>query len=275
MRLGLGIGLKTSKSRSWIPQNIELSAYITGLTVPISPEELLRLDALLTYWKTGWGCSLLSDCADAMWIFSTEQEEAGLKNIVKNAHHCTKVNTIAYVANEGFTSNGVSSYLRTHYAPSVDSDKFTLNSGAFGIYARTTRALSATKSHGADNTIGDIRINPYRLANTQAGKINDTTFQTSATRDTALGMTTIIRSAFNSRRIVANKLSGSANATTSTALLTEEMLLGAYSNSGTPAGFDDIQLAFAFLTRGLSAEEMNVLFDGFEAYLDSKGKGVV
>ena len=260
----------------WKPQNIELVSYSSGISSPLTAEELLRLDTLLSYWKNGWGCSLLSDCADAIWILSSENQEVSLKNIVKDLHHCTTVNFPIYTANEGFASNGFSSYLRTHYIPSVNSNKFTLNSGSFGIYCRTTRLISASKSHGADNTIGDIRVNPYRLANTQAGKINDTTFQTSNTgSDTAVGMTTMIRTANTSRRLVRNKDSGVLNTTPSRALLTEEMLLCAYSNSGTPAGFDEVQLALGFLTKGLTTNEMTILFDGFEAYLDSKGKGVV
>ena len=256
--------------------NPEITTYISGLTTPLSSDEVIRLNRMVNYWKTGWGCSLLSDCADAIWIYSTETAEAGLKNIVKNAHHCEAVNSPAYVANEGFKSNGISSYLKTNYTPSVDTSKFTLDSAAFAIYCRSTRGTSASKSSGVDNTIGDLRINPYRLASTQAGKVNDTGFITVNTgSDTAKGMTIVVRTASNARRIIKNKTAGAVNGTLSIALTTDEVLIGAYSNSGVPAGFDDVQIAFACLTRGLTEAEAIIFFDGLEAYLDSKGKGVV
>ena len=70
----------------------ELTTYITGLTTPLSSAQLLRLNTLIKTIKTRLSISALSEAFDTIYVLAGETSESSLKNLVKDAHHCTAVN---------------------------------------------------------------------------------------------------------------------------------------------------------------------------------------
>lgn len=88
---------------------------------------------------------------DVFYMFAQASNGDGeaLKNW-KNpgTHDATEVNAPSFVALEGFTGNGVDSYLNLHYNPYTDGVNYSINICSGGGYTRGTRSDAYTKLFG-------------------------------------------------------------------------------------------------------------------------------
>lgn len=269
---GIGIGVSpllkrgggTDWSSYWATQGTtELIAYTAGLTTDISAAEKERLTTFVKAVKTGLSIANLSDAFDCMYILGGETEEISLRNLVKNAHHCTAHNSPVFESHQGFIGNiAGQAYLNTHYNPSTDTVKYTLNNASFGVYSRTQRD-AALKIHGV--TIGANSINLYIRRTSTACRviINSAGYATAAHPASSLGMSTIIRSDANTVGFIRDKGAIVTGAAASNALPNGNIYLLARNNAGTADAFDDVQLSFAFIGRNLSQEESDALYDAY------------
>jgi hypothetical protein len=83
---------------------------------------------------------------DRLWLFAAEDEPSALTDLV-GLDLATAVSSPSFVADEGYTGNGSTSYIDSNFNPSTaSSPKFVQDSAAIGIYDRTDRT-------GADLTI--------------------------------------------------------------------------------------------------------------------------
>ena len=252
----------------WRPPD-EVIEYCTGLVTPLSDDQTLKLNTFVRNLKIDLGIDNLSDIFDCMYILAGETEESSLKNIVKNAHHCTNISATIFTALEGFTGDGIADSLLTNYIPSTDGVNYVLNDAGFGIYARTTRVAGTQASGGAN--VGRLRLYPLRGAALAAGEVNSAAVYFTFPAADCLGMTSIFRDGAHSCYGAKNKTLSTVTDIVSTAVLASNVYLLSYSLTL----FDSIQISFAYLSKSLNQAQMNSLFDNFEAYMDSNGKGVV
>jgi hypothetical protein len=256
----------------------EVEAYITGLTTPLSSTQIGKLNTFVRALKTGLGISALSDAFDVMYILAGETAESSLKNLVKNAHHATAVNSPDFTALEGFTGNGTTSYINTNYIPNLHKINFALDYASLGIYIR-------------NNTSGDI----VDMGARDAYFINRTYIQSKASTSTSYGNvnqnngyatspllvpTSIGMTIYN--RLSSTILNHSKNKTISTnieyassGIPSYSVTIGALNTADVISLFTTRQYSFAFMGKGLTNENIITLVNAIEAYMDSNGKGVI
>lgn len=264
----------------WTPEVLmeaEVATYITGLTTPLSGDQITRLNILVSSIKIGMSINNLSDVFDTMWVLAGETSESSLKNLVKNAHHCTLAGASSptFAAFEGFTGNILGgAYISTHYNANNDKVNFALDNSGFGIYTRTADALASSKGHGAAGVNERLTVNPVRGANVSRSSVNNNiTIQTTHTSN--IGMCSVFRYGANDARVASNKTLSEAEVTVSVAIPDYEIYLLAFNSSTTVVGLSEQQISLGYIGRALSPAELNVFFDAFEAYMDDNGKGVI
>ena len=65
---------------------------------------------------------------DRLWLFASETQQAATISLVNPLSTAiTEVNSPAWVADQGYTSDGLTSYLDTNFNPSTQALKYTLN----------------------------------------------------------------------------------------------------------------------------------------------------
>lgn len=265
----------------WTPESVhedEVVTYIAGLTTPLSDGQLTLLDTFVLALKTGLSITNLSDAFDAMYILAGETEESSLKNLVKNAHHCAKVNTPTFTALEGFTGIPVSnSYLDTNYNPSTQAVRLSLNSASIGSYSRTN-------NNGAYCDIGYVKTTAAITNFYIYPRLTDVFYYPNSCAVNQDVANTDSRGFFISSRTAVNLTTGYRNgnpvdtdATASNTLLSLKItLLGRRRvDTGLADSISINQLSFAFIGRGLSGPEVTVLTNAIEAYMDANSKGVI
>ena len=258
-----------------ISAEAELVTYITGLATPLSLVIRRKINELIKYFKTGWSVATLSVVDDCEYILAGETAESSLKNLVKNAHHAVAVNSPVFTAFEGFTGDGISSYLDTNYNPNTEGFKLTLNDASIAIYSRTeldisSYSLGCGKSGGGSHTIGLV----VKYNNQMQTRINEGTTGAVA-NTTSLGMAVGVRldNATNKSYMNKNHLGDLTKA--SIAIPNNNAFICCYNVDGSATSFNNRQVSFVRFGMGFDATKVNVLTDGFEAYMDSNGKGVI
>lgn len=272
---GIGLGISKAIKGSGLNYEPELVTYITGLNTPLSTVQKVRLNTLIRSLKSGLAISALSDAFDVMYILGGETAESSLKNLAKNAHHGTAVNSPAFVAFEGFTGNGTTSYIKTNYNPSSQGVAYTLNSASIGVYSRTD-IDGALVSIGARVTFGDdMAYLVLRSANALFHPINqDSTTDISVENTSSTGLYVTTRTSSIGTNVYKNKSPLNPSFQISSTIPNLEMYCCGYNNNGT-ASYDVKQQALVFFGKGLTQANVNVITDAFEAYMDSNGKGVI
>lgn len=258
--------------------NSELVVYITGLTTPLSAGQKTKLNIFISSLKSGLSIAALSDTFDGMYLLGGETAESSLKNIVKNAHHATAVNSPTFTALEGFTGNGTTSYLDLNYNILNDKVRYAQNSGGVGIYSRTnlagTRAQigALTATTGVNGTVISNR-NAADQFSAMVNAINSGILMGANTNSQGMYIISRVNSTYNAG--YKNKTQVANAAKNSSAIPNAQLFVCCRSIGTVPDILSTQQLSFAFVSLGLSQENVNVITDAIEAYMDSNGKGVI
>jgi hypothetical protein len=258
----------------------ELTLYKTGLVTPLSAGQLTLLNNFILALKTGLSITNLSDVFDIMYILAGETSESSLKNLVKNASHCTLQGTYpSFVPLEGFTGNGSAGWIDTNYNPSSQGVNHIQNDASIGFYSRTDNAAAAVSMGSEVGSIDTVIFGRYtddkiyaRLNNAWSSSIIDTVAD-------SLGMFMVTRNgnAFTNLIAYKNKTSLTTRSGTDTTVAPNNVniFLMCSNVSGIPISFTTRQLSFAFAGKYITTAMRDVIVDSFEAYMDANGKGVI
>ena len=140
----------------------EVDAYLTGLTTPLSGEQVTRINTLVKNLKQGLSVESLSEVFDVMYVLAGETQESSLRNLVKDAHHATGVNSPTFEQYKGFKGNKTSHFVDTNYNPSTATN-YKQNSACMGAYvskAPTNTVGGRPVLYGVDNNTINIRLQP-------------------------------------------------------------------------------------------------------------------
>jgi hypothetical protein len=247
----------------------EIGVYINGLTTPLSSTQKGKLNTLVDSLKTGLTISALSDFFDGIKINAGETQESSLRNLVKNASHSTAVNSPSWVAFEGFTSNGTSSYINKNFNPATQSINVKQNDISFGVYFRVS--IGSNNDMGAvdGSSIGiSMGLNP----NSNLSRCNSSAGSTGNTSVAGMHIVSrIISTEFNDYR---NKTHITTSTQASSPLVNQNIYSLCRNTNGTASLFTTRQIAITFFAKGVNQTQVNVISDAFKAYMDSNGKGV-
>lgn len=188
----------------------------------------------------------------------------------------TLVNAPNFVALEGFTGDGLTSYINSNYIPSIDAINLSLNSASIGVYSRTD------VSNGRYDMGSDIggNINSLKFSSLWTGlgfflRVNTASSSFLASILNSLGFYIINRVLSTHQEGYKNKIREINGARVSTGVTTNEVFICASNNNGVASHFSTRQLSLAFIGGGLTQSDVNTFTDAFEAYMDSNGKGVI
>ncbi len=284
--IGHGIGIPFAHkgfqwSTYWTTQGTaELIAYTAGLTTDLSTAQKLRLTTFVKALKTGLSITDLNDVFDAMYILAGETAESSLRNLVRNAYHATMVNSPSFTAFEGFTGNGVTSYIRSNYNPSVNGVNFVLNNAAIGVYSRTNSDSNGVAIGARDGVPNDILL-LQRFGNKFYGRINNGEGKGVVNNNTdSSGLFMVTRYGSLSTNIVGYRNKTTLNAVgvgnpVSTDIPNAEIYIGALNVNGIVNNISIRQHSLAFFSKHITSAMRDVIVDSFEAYMDANGKGVI
>ena len=246
----------------WTTQGTtELIAYTAGLTTPLSSDQLYRLTDFVKALKTGLSITNLSDAFDVMYVLGGETSESSLRNLVDNAHHATLINSPSFNVYEGFTGNGVNSYIDTNYNALTEADNLSINNASYGCYLNNDIAGADAPEIGVAGT-GNLHLYSSFTDNKMYIRIHSTTFDSFANTDRS-GMFIGSRTASNVQVLYKDK--GLNNGTKASAAIAN--LNVSFLRSGNT--YSRNQIAFGFTGRGLTSGEVGVITDAFETYRTS------
>ena len=257
----------------------ELTTYITGLTTPLSSAQLLRLNTLIKSIKTGLSISALSEAFDTLYVLAGETSESSLKNLVKDAHHCTAVNAPTFTQYEGY-GGGATKSLNTNYNPFAQGENYLLNSASLGAYVRTT-TIGDYAILGVSDAIGnESYIKPrtnYDTVGRLFCRVNQATYTFKPATGDTKGMLIVSRVGANAVDGYKNgtDLNCSGNTEVSTSLQNYNIHLLALKSRKHTVNHSPDQLSIAFMGKGFSGAEITAITNACEAYMDALGKGVV
>lgn len=92
---------------------------------------------------------------DCLWVLAAADTATAIKNLVSTSHSLTEVNSPAFVADRGYTSDGSTSYLS---GPNIFTfgGQYVQDNAHLGVYVGTN--VSAANKFDAGN--GNLSINP-------------------------------------------------------------------------------------------------------------------
>lgn len=255
----------------------ELNNYIQNLSTPLSSNQKNRLNNFIKILKTGMNISALSEAFDAIYILGGETEESSLKNLVKNAHHCTAVGSPTWTQFKGF-QGGTNKYLDTNYNPRTAGVSYLTNSASYGIYSFTDVAGSYADMGTRDGTyVNRTAILPrYSSVYTQYDiNSNESNTNLNSILPDSLGLITVVREDSATAKLYKNAtLAHTASKTASNVPDSNFYILCRNGEAGA-ATFSPRQLGFAFIGKGLTASEVTLLFNAFDAYLFDSGESTL
>lgn len=169
------------------------------------------------------------------------------------------VNTVTFVADRGFTGDGVAGRVRIPYTPSTDGVNFTQNSAQTAVWILTNAANNTSD-------IGNLAGNINRIVTRSAGdtlvyRINDNTGDALAATTDSRGLSMAQRRAANDKRLWKNGVQVRSDATASTGnasgeqwfcgasttgFATKQIALAAWGGAGVGSelGFHNASLAY-------------------------------
>lgn len=250
----------------------EAQAYFGLMTTPLSKNRQDTINAFVVMLKDSLSISSLAGKFDVMYILANETAEASLKNLVADTNHCFNISSTAFAVDRGYTGDGSADYLTTNYNPSTEKVNLTQNSAGIGFYSRTDRSEAAYDCGAYIGTDGFMATNYTDLF---ASGVNS-----GATGTTANGVTTgmYIATRNDATNIYHYKNGvqlGNVQATASTAIPNGNIFICARNENGSPLRFGQKQIAFFFVSGGLSATEARKITNCIEWYLDAIGAGVI
>lgn len=187
---------------------------------------------------------------DRFWVYATEQQEHARIDI-KNLQSHTEVNNPVWIANQGYNSNGSTSYIDTNYNASIDSDNYTLNSASFGVYSRTNNTLFSTDIgmyNSSPNTFSQIYI--YNSGN-HAASVNETSATLiSSAFTTTTGLFSTSRTGDTFSALYKNGIELVTSSQVSNFLPQRNMYVLCRNSDGVAGNFSTKQLSLTFIGSG-------------------------
>jgi len=215
----------------------------------------------------------LWDRMDLFYVFAQDASDNALINWVNpGTFDASAILAPEFTAYEGYTVDGVGSYLDTNYAPSDDAINLSLNSAAIGYYNRTDNPLTAYNDMGVQDGTHLLAVQVY--GSDLYGAVNDDGWTNIA--DQPYGFKVAIRRDDSNVYIYDGGGQVDTDATSSTQIPANSynVFIGARNINGSAANYAARQYSISFIGGGLTGDEVAILNTAVETYMDGIGKGV-
>lgn len=252
----------------------EVLAYATGLITPLSLSQKTRLNTRVKSMKTRLGVSALSEILDVFYFGAGETAESSLKNIVKDAHHCTSTAMPTFTAFKGFKGDKISQYLDTNYNPST-ALRYKQDDASMGGYTSQQDSNTTLPAviWGCEDAIRYIRFLPARTTSGVHWILNSalsvpTLSESLSSPDRALHIQN--RVASGEARMYKNGSLYHTHSISSNGIPNGNIYLLARNNIGVGASlFSDARISCWFAGKGLTDLQIAIINDEVEMYMQS------
>jgi hypothetical protein len=238
----------------------EYTTYVNGLAVALSVSQATKINKTVRLIKVGLVINNLSDAFDNLYLWRNTQEEAALRNLVKNAHYATNVNSV-FTINEGFRGNGVNQLINLNYNPNTQGVKYTRYSCSLGVYINDN--LTASTYHDTGNDTGGTNrnyINTRNAGNLLEGSANADFLTADITGGTSVGLSMISRISQTEVIMYKNGANVTKTITAATAVSSAAAAALAATN------YSPRSQGACFWGRGFSVAELDVIDAAFDFY---------
>jgi hypothetical protein len=183
------------------------------------------------------------------------------RNLKENANNLSFFNTVAgNFTSNGWTPNGTNSYANTNVNFPTET---SLNSTALGFYSRTSNTTTGIDMGGSASSINSLI--QLISGTTISTSINNSTNISSSITNTQ-GLFVVSRTSSVLTTAYRNGVSLNTSSAASISITGTDCFLGARSFAGIPLNFSNRQLAFAFISSGLTAGEVSTLYTIIQQY---------
>lgn len=236
-----------------------------GYTLPTSSQQALQNQLVLWLVNKGIWAKL-----DILYILATNgsADFSRLNWINPLLYELTAVNSIAFVANQGWTGNAIDSYLDTSWNPSIHGVHYTLNDASYGCKINSGSSSQSWVEMGCA-TLGN-NISSYihgRIGGTVGIRANDDFTRQTAVA-TPVGFWHCIRDNLTSKLAYLNGSEFQSSGDNTKGLPNATMTMGCLNVGGTKQSFSGRQLSMGFAGSKL-VTEANDLYTGWNNYQTS------
>ncbi len=212
--------------------------------------------------KSDNGYTSLSQMCDVMYFIGSPTVDNSVINVVSPSFTALPINSPGFIANQGYTSDGLTSYIDTQYIPSLNATALSLNDFGIIIFHRTSNTINGVEGSFSNTTESAI----FTFNNTISFVINDLT---GSTTFTAVGNSGLL-SAARINLTTANGYINGAQVLTynsnSISLPTISIYILARNNNSMADTFTNSQESFCCLTKGtINQAAFNTRFQTLKA----------
>jgi len=227
-----------------------------------------RLMACGSWWLT-----------DDLWMLVAENEAQALTSLKQRRLGATTA-TPTFTADAGYAFNGTTQYIDTGFIASSHAIALTRTSSRIGVYERTNVAANTYAIGAINNSAVAWQLRPRNSGSTCLGNAGSQAATFTLPAADSRGMLTVSRNGFAAADVKGFK-NGALIARAADpgayglSLTIRSLLIGCYSNNGTPAGFRASTIGYACIGAALTdtlQEEAD--YAAVQAHMTSLGANV-
>ena len=219
-------------------------------------------------------CGMVTDgtwsLMDGLYVFATNTTTTANLNLVSTSYGLTKIGTVTFSANNGYTSDGSTGYFTTGFNPSTAGGHQSTNSASVGACDLTLRGLSGAEESaiGGGNSYLTYVVPGNAVASGTAFGINNNTETSTSATSQGSWITSVTSS---SQGYTANNGSSSPFSASSNALADEALYILAFNDAGTADSFSSDQIGYIFFGAGLTTTQITAVYNRLHTYLTAIG----
>ncbi len=224
----------------------ETLQWLAVLTTPPSPTVISCVNQFIAQCKVDGNWQLLDRC----WLFAQDnQTNARVSLVNPTSTAITEVNTPTWTALQGYTTNGTTQYLDTNFNSSSSAVNYLQNSGALGIYSRTSGQTAGIDI--GNQVVGSLTYIISRFTDdNQYHRVNVAASFANAANTNGQGLFASVRTDVNNIFGFKNGLQACTASIASTAPINLNIYIGATNSIGVAATFSARQYSMAFVGGG-------------------------
>lgn len=268
-----GTTTSSSSSRAFDADVLSWEAAVIANGGTVSLARRIIADQFIYSEKTSGAWALTDDYA-VLWGENSIQALTTLKRRVL----MSAVNAPTFTVDRGFTTDGVTSYINTFFAPSVNAVSMTVDSVHAEIYERTELGQNSY-AFGVSNTGSrGILIRPRTTTSINAG-VNSANGSFTLLVNDSRGLSQVGRSgptgadSYGAKNGV-DLVMAIAPATVGVTLPAHDLFIGAMDNTGTAASFRANFYGFAAYGAALTGAQRLARYNNVQAWATSVGAQV-
>lgn len=253
MFVGIDLSITNpSKGGGGPTYDVDATALFARFTTPPDDARKLLISNRITSLKAAGVWSVL----DCDYVTAAADSQAARQNWKQDLYNLTAIASPAFVADRGYTSDGVSSYLQTGFIPSSAGGAFTQNSAHLCVYSRSAgiNAGTAIGARTASTTNQSLLI-PRASTNAATGRLTQAANGAGFVNSDGSGHFILNRENSAGSDLYRNGLSLGNSAVASDGPPSVQIYILALNNAGALAAGNTYQISIAGIGAGLTAAQ--------------------